>query len=154
MVGTATFVDKKNQLYGEVTFGKVPGKEDDALLQRTDAIRADIHQMSSFEPARATSPEPNSSSGSHVRFDNVPNQLNAQMELHRYWRNQELPDLYGRWSKSSSYALAKEVFCSATILPYKFAPHQRLESMFCASQMACECCARQQEHPFCSFGHL
>lgn len=66
MVGTATFVDKKNQLYGEVTFGKVPGKEDDPLLQRTDAIRAEIHQLATFEPARATSPEPNTASSSHV----------------------------------------------------------------------------------------
>lgn len=66
MVGTATFVDKGNQLYGEVTFGKVPGKEDDPLLHRTDAIRTEIYQLATFEPARVAPPEPTAASTSHV----------------------------------------------------------------------------------------
>ena len=68
MVGTATFVDKGNKLYGEVTFGKVPGKEDDPLLQRTDAVRTEVYQLASSEPARVAPPEPSTASTSHVRF--------------------------------------------------------------------------------------
>ena len=67
MVGTATFIDKGNQLYGEVAFGKVPGKEDDPLLQRTDAVRTEIYQLATSEPARVAHSEPNTASTSHVR---------------------------------------------------------------------------------------
>lgn len=45
MTGSATFLDQKNKLLGEVNFGKVPGQEHDALLQRTDAVSMSIHEV-------------------------------------------------------------------------------------------------------------
>ena len=66
MVGTATFTDKSHQLIGEVVFGKVPGKEDEPLLQRSDALRAQICQLVLPEAARSASPEPTGATSSSV----------------------------------------------------------------------------------------
>lgn len=66
MVGSATFTDKRNQLYGEVTFGKVAGAEDETLLQRTDAIRTEVCLLAADEPQRTSSPDPTTSSNSNT----------------------------------------------------------------------------------------
>lgn len=56
MSGSAFFLDKKNQLQGEVVFGKIAGREHEALLQRPDSILTSIYQVTFPEPPRATSP--------------------------------------------------------------------------------------------------
>lgn len=66
MVGSATFTDRLNNLHGEVMFGKIPGKEDDPLLHRTDTIRVEISEMLKEEVPRAASPEPAPSSSHSV----------------------------------------------------------------------------------------
>ena len=48
--GTASFVDHKNHLLGEVHFGKVAGHENESLLQRPDAVHVTIYEFS--EPQR------------------------------------------------------------------------------------------------------
>ena len=60
LVGTARFVDAKNRLCCEVTFGKVAEQPDEPLLQRSDAFSASLYRFS------ADSQPPNGASH-HVR---------------------------------------------------------------------------------------
>ena len=52
LVGTARFVDHKNHLCCEVTFGKVADQLDDPLLQRTDSFSATLFQFSPSSQAQ------------------------------------------------------------------------------------------------------
>lgn len=73
MVGTATFYDKKSNLQGEIIFGKVPGKEEDPLLQRTDSFRLSICEVDAEEGARPPSPDAAAPSSQSVsRSDPLP----------------------------------------------------------------------------------
>ena len=56
MQGLATFLDRKNRLLGEVIFGKVQGKEDEPLLQRSDSVRTGVYEATFPETPRAASP--------------------------------------------------------------------------------------------------
>ena len=56
MAGSAYFLDKRNKLMGEVVFGKVAGKEHEALLQRADSFAATIYDVTFAEQPRAASP--------------------------------------------------------------------------------------------------
>ena len=67
MVGSATFLDRKNSLQGEVIFGKVSGKDEDPLLQRTDSLRAAVYEVDATELSRPPSPDESAANGHSVR---------------------------------------------------------------------------------------
>ena len=57
VTGSATFLDSKNKLQGDVVFGKVAGHEHDPLLHRTDAFTLSIHE-DTFSPRDSDANEP------------------------------------------------------------------------------------------------